>query len=102
VTVLVAILLAVFVLPHPWGVAAVAGALLFELAEAWVFIAWSRRRTVRMGVETLVGADAVVAGDGLVRVQGELWQARGAPDAQKGDRVRVLGVDGLVLEVEPL
>ena len=104
-TVVVAILLAVFVLPAPWGVAAVGGALLVEVAEAWLFIRWSRRRTVRMGLETLVGAEARVVDDclpeGHVRVRGELWRARAEPEARAGDTVVVRAVDGLTLRVEP-
>jgi len=37
--------------------------------------------------------------DDWVRVNGELWRARGA---ESGERVRVRAVDGLTLEVERL
>jgi membrane-bound serine protease (ClpP class) len=39
---------------------------------------------------------------GMVRIHGELWQARSAGAIPAGARVRVLRVDGLTLEVEPL
>ena len=38
---------------------------------------------------------------GKVFVHGELWFAKAAEDIEEGARVRVKGVDGLVLEVEP-
>ena len=102
-TVVVALLLAVFVLPHPWGVYAIIGALCVEVAEAWFWIWLSRRRRVVVGAEALVGAEAVVVTplrpDGQVRISGELWRARCEDGADVGERVRVVRVDGLTLEV---
>ena len=102
-TVLVALLLALFVLPHPWGVAAIVGALVIEVAEAWFWIWLSRRRRAVVGAEALVGVEArVVAAcrpEGQVRVAGELWRARCEEGADVGRRVRVLRIDGLTLEV---
>ena len=102
----VAVLLAVFVLPPPWGYAAVAAAAAIEVAEIVLFVRWSQRRRVQMGAETLVGATAVVVEplrpDGLVRVVGELWRARCDREVDAGVRVRVRALDGLTLEVEPL
>jgi membrane protein implicated in regulation of membrane protease activity len=40
-----------------------------------------------------------MTGDEWVRVNGELWRARGGAS---GERVRVRRVDGLTLDVEPL
>lgn len=103
-TVLVALLLALFVLPHPWGVAAVVGALVVEVGEAWFWIWLSRRRRAVVGAEALVGAEAVVVTpcrpEGQVRVAGELWRARCEGGADAGQRVRVLAVSSLTLEVE--
>ena len=64
-----------------------------------------RRRPAEVGVHELVGAEGEVRREGLVFVDGALWQARpadGAPLAP-GERVRVEGVDkeGLVLTVRP-
>ena len=39
---------------------------------------------------------------GIVRIHGELWQATAAGEIAEGTRVRVLRVDGLTLQVEPL
>ena len=103
-TVLVALLLALFVLPHPWGIAAIVGALVVEVGEAWFWIWLSRRRRVVVGTEALVGADAVVVTacrpDGHVRIAGELWRAHCEAGVDAGQRVRILGVSGLTLEVE--
>jgi membrane-bound serine protease (ClpP class) len=104
VTVLVALLLALFVLPHPLGIAAIVGALVIEVGEAWFWIWLSRRRRAVVGAEALLGADAVVVApcrpDGQVRIAGELWRAHCEAGADAGQTVRVLGVSGLTLEVE--
>ena len=50
-----AILLAIFVVPAPWGLAVVAVAAVVEVAETAFWLWLSRRRTVQMGPETLVG-----------------------------------------------
>ena len=63
-----------------------------------------RRGKVQTGVEQLVGATGEVserlAPSGQVRVLGELWEARSSSELPPGSRVRVVAVDGLVLEVE--
>ena len=102
-TVLIAILLALFVLPSPWGVVAVTVAAAIEVGEAWLFIAWSHRRRPAVGREALVGAvgQAVtdLLPDGQVRVAGELWRALCDDGARAGDEVLVKEVDGLTLVV---
>jgi membrane-bound serine protease (ClpP class) len=62
-----------------------------------------RRRPPEVGVHELVGAEGEVRREGLVFVQGALWQARPADGDHltPGERVRVEGVDGLVLTVRP-
>ena len=64
-----------------------------------------RRRPPEVGVHELVGAEGEVRREGLVYVQGALWQARPADGArlEPGEHVRVEGVDreGLVLTVRP-
>ena len=93
----VAVLIAVFVLDGPWRIAAVAAGGAIELGEAWFWWRWSHRRRPAVGVEALVGLAGQMADDDWVRVNGELWRARGG---SAGDRVRVRAVDGLTLEVE--
>jgi membrane protein implicated in regulation of membrane protease activity len=38
----------------------------------------------------------------MIRVHGELWRARSKGDVPVGAKVRVLQVEGLKLDVEPL
>jgi hypothetical protein len=56
-----AILLAVFVLPSPWGIVAVVAGGVIDIAESLVLLTWSRRRPVVTGVEALIGNKSVVS-----------------------------------------
>jgi membrane-bound serine protease (ClpP class) len=94
-----AILLAIFVLPSPWGIVAVVAGGLTDIAESLVFLKWSRRRRAVTGVEALIGKTAVVSSPTQVRVAGELWEARSADALVAGEEVEVTGVDGLTLQV---
>jgi membrane-bound serine protease (ClpP class) len=102
---LTAILLALFVLPHPWGALAIVAGGLVEAAESVFWFRWSRRRRAQVGAETLLGARATVTAPcvpfGQVRVKGELWRARCDAGVTEGTHVRVVGRDGLTLLVEP-
>jgi membrane-bound serine protease (ClpP class) len=99
----VAILLAVFVLPPVWGLVAVAVAAIIEISEFFFWIWLSRRRDVQAGRETLIGKTARVTApcrpDGQVRVEGELWRARCEAGADVGEAVRVTALDELTLQV---
>jgi membrane-bound serine protease (ClpP class) len=97
-----AILLAIFVLPSPWGIVAIVAGGLTDIAESVVFLKWSRRRRSVSGVEALVGKTAVVSSPTQVRVAGEIWEARSAGSLVVGDEVEVTGVNGLTLEVSRL
>jgi membrane-bound serine protease (ClpP class) len=101
----VAILLAIFVLEEPWTWVVIIAGATFELAEAALIIRWSKRRAAVVGAEALIGQRAIVAAEcrpsGQVRVAGELWQARCDPGADVGDEVIVRALDGLTLLVEP-
>ncbi|HEY6654832.1 MAG TPA: NfeD family protein [Solirubrobacterales bacterium] len=100
-----AIVLALFVLPPGLGIAAVAVAMVIEVAEVGFWIRFLRRYRVRTGVEGLIGSrgEVIEACDptGRVRLRGEIWHARCPAGASVGDRVTVTAVDGLTLEVEP-
>jgi membrane protein implicated in regulation of membrane protease activity len=102
---IVAIVLALTVLPSPWGWVAVLGAAAIDVAETAFFVSWSKRRRATVGVQTLVGRPAVVVRAltprGQVKVDGEVWEASAEYDLVPGDEVVVTGIDGLVLEVEP-
>ncbi|WP_340267157.1 NfeD family protein [Sphingobium mellinum] len=79
--------------------------LVFGLAilVAWAAAAIQRRRVVT-GQEALIGAIGRVlswdGGDGHIFVHGERWRASGGPVVANGS-VRVVGIDGLTLAVEP-
>lgn len=70
---------------------------------AWAAAAIHRRRVVT-GQEALIGAIGRVlswdGGDGHIFVHGERWRASGGPVVANGS-VRVVGIDGLTLAVEP-
>jgi membrane-bound serine protease (ClpP class) len=67
----------------------------------------TRFATPTIGREWMIGelgrAVSAVAPDGVVQVRGALWRAttNRATPIDELDRVRVVGIDGLVLEVEP-
>ena len=96
----VAVLLAVFVLDGPWEWVVVAGGGVIEIGEAWFFVRWTQRRRPEVGVEALVGADGEMTDPGWVSVRGELWRARSETPLHAGERVRIRAVEGLTLVVE--
>jgi membrane-bound serine protease (ClpP class) len=71
----------------------------FAVGKAWQI----RRQPVEMDPQTIAGAVGEVRRNGLVFVNGELWQARtaGGEELRPGERVRVESFDGLVLTVRP-
>jgi membrane-bound serine protease (ClpP class) len=85
--------------------------LTFAIISALVFIALismlvrTRRKPVVSGSEELVGANGVAMLDfdstGTVFVHSESWQARTPVPLKKDQAVRVTGLDGLTLDVEP-
>jgi membrane protein implicated in regulation of membrane protease activity len=102
---LLALVLAIFVLPAPWGVVAVGVAGVIEVAETVFFVKWSKRGRTRVGVETLVGKRGVAVGElwptGQVRVDGEIWRARCDGGCDPGTQVVVRSIEGLTLVVDP-
>jgi len=93
------------VLPSPWSFIA-----FFVLIPIWVLelFGWSRtvkRHRKAVGVETLIGQDAVVITacrpTGQVQLNGEIWEARCDAGAGKGETVRVVGREKLTLVVMP-
>lgn len=103
---LIGVLLAIFVLPSPWGLVAIAVAASLDITETGLFIWWSKRQKATVGVDSLVGKSGVTVGelwpDGQVRVNGEIWNARCNEGCETGTRVVVRAVAGLTLEVEPV
>lgn len=102
---IVAVVLALTVLPSPWSWVAVLSAASVDVAETVVFLRWSRRRRASVGAEALIDRRAVVvtplAPRGQVKLDGELWEARASTPVEPGRVVTVRALDGLVLAVEP-
>jgi membrane-bound serine protease (ClpP class) len=93
-----------YVMPLPFVVmlALVSAAIVF----ATVFLALkARRRPVVSGRENMLGADGEALEDiereGWARVRGENWRVVSARPLACGQKVRVVGIDGLTLRVEP-
>lgn len=76
---------------------------LFMLVGAAVMRA--RRQPPAAGREQMVGSNGPVLSwhghEGRVRVHGEVWRARSQARLRPGQQVRVSGIDGLTLDVEP-
>jgi membrane-bound serine protease (ClpP class) len=83
------------------GVALAAASMLLMMMA---MVARSRQRPVTTGPEQMIGSQARViewhGGEGRVRVHGELWHARGPAALQPDQKVRIVRIDGLTLEVE--
>jgi membrane-bound serine protease (ClpP class) len=88
-------------------VATLAGVLVF-VVRAMPSVVRARFSTATIGRESMIGEPAEATSDvnpeGMVRLRGGLWRARAtrASRIEAGDRVRVVALDGLVLEVEPV
>ena len=102
---LVLALLLFLVLPDPWDVVVGVTCTALFVVEVGFWHRRVRGQKVQTGVDRLVGATGEVTGRvapaGQVRVLGELWEARSSTELAVGERVRVVAVDGLTLEVEP-
>jgi membrane-bound serine protease (ClpP class) len=81
----------------------VAGAIFFGFGLTVALRARERVRTATVGLVGLVGeARTDLDPEGGVHVKGAMWRARSSNGRiPKGTRIRVRGVDGLVLRVEP-
>jgi membrane-bound serine protease (ClpP class) len=102
----VALALVLFlILPDPWDVIGGLLSLACGVVEITYWQRRMRRVKVETGVENLIGSigevTAALAPVGQIRVLGELWQARASSDLAPGTSVRVVAVDGLMLDVEP-
>jgi membrane protein implicated in regulation of membrane protease activity len=101
-------LVLLFLLPSPWNIVAL---LLCIVGFCGEVVFWYRRvrsTGVQAGAETMIGRVATVASPchpmGQVRFvgEGEIWTARCAAGAERGQSVRVVEVDDITLIVEPV
>ena len=90
-------------LPLIGGVAALAAVLLL-----WMMVHFMRlrRRPARTGKEEMLGAEARALddfdGDGHVWLHNERWRAHACEPVRKGQALRVVRLEGLTVEVEPI
>lgn len=82
-------------LPLYLSIAAISFALYAKIAQ-------SMHRPVTTGGESLLGRVAEVAPDGSLKVKGERWLIDRRADLVPGQRVRIVGLRGLRLEVQPV
>ena len=72
----------------------------------YAYLIKGARRPAMTGIEAMLNALGRVRGvhDGVVSVwvNSELWSARAAEELREGDRVKVIGVDGLKLRVRKI
>jgi membrane-bound serine protease (ClpP class) len=93
--------------PAWWILVLVIGATLLFVLSGMTAMVRSRFSTPTIGREELIGemgvAEVGVDPDGVVRVRDALWRARTnrATPIAPGDAVRVVAVEGVLLEVEP-
>ncbi len=102
IALIVSILLALFVLPSPWGFIVVICGALIEIVEVTWGLKLARKRST-IGAHTLIGREAVVVRAldpvGQVTIDGERWKARCATGAALNARVVIEKIEGLTLEV---
>jgi membrane protein implicated in regulation of membrane protease activity len=108
VVLLAVILLVVFAsVAAPWNVVLIAIACVLEVGEIALLRRWSKRLDKRIrpttGSEALIGERAEVVQpcrpDGMVQLNGELWEARCEEGAGTGETVKVKSLSGLKLVV---
>ena len=66
----------------------------------------ARRNRIVTGVERMIGEPAVTVGElnssGTILVRGEYWSAHTSERVPAGELVRITGIDGHTLQVEPI
>jgi membrane-bound serine protease (ClpP class) len=66
----------------------------------------AHRKPVVSGVDEMLGSIGQVLEDfeesGRIHVHGETWNVQSQSPLRRGDQVRVTGIDGLILSVEPI
>jgi membrane-bound serine protease (ClpP class) len=86
-----------------WAIALLLATATLELSQTAFWLRYTQRRAATVGAEALIGRVVEVSEEcrpcGRVRVHGELWNAHCAEGATRGERVQIVGLDGLTLEV---
>jgi membrane-bound ClpP family serine protease len=97
------VLLAIFVVPRPWGQLLVGGALLWEVTEKLFLLRYSKRMPPVVGREALIGLPVTAVSaclpEGWVKLRGERWKARCSEGAGAGDSLVVEAVEQITLVV---
>jgi len=100
-----AVIVALFVVPAPWGILLVAGAVMGEIGEKAFWFRSTMRIPLAVGKEALIGLPAQVLApcqpNGTVRLRGERWKAQCPKGARRGEAVIVEAVEQLTLLVRP-
>jgi len=98
-----AVVLALFVVPRPWGLALVAGAIAWEILEKLFWFYRTKGFPLAVGPEAMIGqpVDVIAAcrPDGKVRLSNERWNASCPQGADVGETVIVERVERLTLIV---
>ena len=98
-----ALLLALFVVPAPWGIVLIGSAIVAEVAETAFWLRYTKRNPPAVGREALIGRPVEVVAPcqpaGKVRLWSERWNAHCTEGAAVGDTVIVDAVDELTLVV---
>ena len=100
---LIAALVVLLILPAPWNLIVAAACIVGFVFEVGFWNMKVRGRQKQVGVEALIDAQGTVLTPchpiGQVLVVGERWEARCDDGADPGDKVRVVGIEGLTLTV---
>jgi membrane-bound ClpP family serine protease len=98
-----ALLLAMFVVPAPWGPVLVGCAIVWEIAEKVFWFRSTKRIPISVGREAMIGLPVTVISpcqpEGRVQLLGERWKARCAAGAGVGDKLVIEAVEQITLVV---
>jgi membrane-bound ClpP family serine protease len=96
-------LVAIFVVPPPWGLVLVGGAIVWEIAEKAFWFRSTKRIPIAVGREAMIGLPVTVISpcrpEGRVQLLGERWQARCTAGADLGDALVIEAVEQITLVV---
>jgi len=72
----------------------------------YYFLMCAMRRPIQTGVEGLLQSTGqvieVINGIFLIQLHSEIWHARSPDQLHSGDMVKIVGLDGLILDVQKL